>query len=185
MTRAAGEQQRVGVERGAIITTDGNARFTVTHSAIDNRANTCPRTTSRPAWSSTRCARCCAWTTRGTRSSSSTTTPTMRGRRDLPPPAPRGVARAARGPHLRPRHHAADLRGAQGPALPVALRRHPDPADALALAAARAPDPPEPPDRRAALVLRGRRTAVVRRPARPGVLRLPAGRRGRSGPRRR
>ena len=36
-----------------------------------------------------------------------------------------------------PRHHAADLRGAQGPAVPLVLRRHPDPAHALAVAAAR------------------------------------------------
>ncbi len=35
-------------------------------------------------------------------------------------------------------HHAADLRGAQRSAIPMVLRRHPDPADALALAAARA-----------------------------------------------
>ena len=38
---------------------------------------------------------------------------------------------------VRPRHHAADLRSAQGAAVPVVLRRHPDPAHALALAAAR------------------------------------------------
>ena len=50
-----------------------------------------------------------------------------------------GLARAARGPVLGPRDHAADLRGAQGPAVPVVLRRHPDPAHALAVDDARPP----------------------------------------------
>ena len=60
-----------------------------------------------------------------------------RGRRDVPAAAAGRVARAAPGPVLGLRDHAADVRGAQGPAVPVVLRRHPDPAHALALAAAR------------------------------------------------
>ena len=66
-----------------------------------------------------------------------------RGRRAVAAAAARGLARPARGPVLGPGHHAADLRGAEGAAVPVVLRRHPDPADALALAAAR----PRPPGR--------------------------------------
>src|SRR5690349_2242391 len=60
-----------------------------------------------------------------------------RGRGVVAAAAPGGLARAARGRGVRPRDHAADLRGAQGAAVPVVLRRHPDPARALALAAAR------------------------------------------------
>ena len=41
------------------------------------------------------------------------------------------------------------VRGAQGPAVPVVLRRHPDPAHALAVAAARPRQPGQPPDHRA------------------------------------
>ena len=51
----------------------------------------------------------------------------------------------ARGPDLRPRDHAADLRGAQGPAVPVVLRRDPDPPHALAVADAGPPDQRKPP----------------------------------------
>src|SRR5579875_3685213 len=68
-----------------------------------------------------------------------------RGRRAVAAAAAGGVARPARGPDLGPRDHAADVRGAQGPALPVVLRRHPDPAHALALAAARPPRAGQPP----------------------------------------
>src|SRR5689334_12081154 len=107
------------------------------------------------------------------------TTPLNVPDRELP------LARAARGRDVRPRDHAADVRGAQGPALPLVLRRHPDPAHALALDDARAQERREPPGRLPALGLPGRRRAVVRRPAQPAVLHLPAGRRGQPGHRRR
>ena len=76
-----------------------------------------------------------------------------RGRRAVPAAAARRLVRAARGRVVRPRRDAADLRGAQGPALPVVLRRHPDPAHALAVDAARARGP--------------RRTGCARRSAGP------------------
>ena len=51
-------------------------RITPRHAAVHAMTASCPwsactsrRTTSRRTWSSTRCARCSAWTTRGTRSS--------------------------------------------------------------------------------------------------------------------
>ena len=68
----------------------------------------------------------------------------------------------------------------------MVLRRHPDPADALAVAAAR---PRRTKENQLttgpALVLPVRRAAVVRRPPRPGFLCVPAGRRGEPGHRRR
>ncbi len=64
-----------------------------------------------------------------------------RGRGDLAAAAAGRLARAARGPDLGPWHHAADVRGAQRPAVPVVLRRDPDPADALAVNDARAARP--------------------------------------------
>ena len=100
-----------------------------------------------------------------------------RRRRAVPAPAPGRLARTARGPVLGLRHHAADVRGAQGPAVPVVLRRHPDPAPALAVAAPRPPHQGQPPDQRPAMVVPGGRHPVVRRPARPGLFRVPAGRR--------
>src|SRR6266550_2709278 len=88
-----------------------------------------------------------------------------RGRGVVAAAAPGGLARAARGRGIRPRHHAADLRGAQGAAVPVVLRRHPDPARALALADARAPEPAQSPGRRSTLGLPGlvRAIALLRR----------------------
>src|SRR6185437_690986 len=96
-----------------------------------------------------------------------------RGRRTVAAAAAGRLARAARGPVLGPRDHAADLRGTQRPALPVVLRRHPDPAHALAVNDARPPPPSEPHGRRPALGLPGGRHSVVRGPARPRLLYLP------------
>ena len=56
-----------------------------------------------------------------------------RGRRALAAAVAGRMVPAARGPVLGPRDHAADLRGAQGAAVPMVLRRYPAPADALAL----------------------------------------------------
>src|SRR5690349_14756382 len=108
-----------------------------------------------------------------------------RGRRTLPAVAPGRMVRAARRPVLGPRDHAADLRGAQGAAVPLVFRRHPAPAHALALDDARAARPGESPERRAAPGLPGGRRSVVRRPAQPALLHLPARRRGQPGHRRR
>src|SRR6202167_4765332 len=107
------------------------------------------------------------------------------GRRAVAAAAAGPLGRAATRPVLRQRHHAADVRGAQGPALPVVLRRHPDPADALALLDAGPAVQGEPAHRRPALGVSVRRRAVVRRPARPGVPGLPAGRGSQPGHRRR
>src|SRR5580693_8158333 len=108
-----------------------------------------------------------------------------RGRRVVAALAAGRLARPVRGRDVWPRHHAADLRGAQGPALSVVLRRHPDPAYALALDDPRPGEPGEPPGFRPALVLPGRGAAVVRGPAGPAVLDLPAGRGVQPGHRRR
>src|ERR1700685_290451 len=95
-----------------------------------------------------------------------------RRRRTVAAPAAGRLARPARGRDVRSRHHAADVRGAQGPALPVVFRRHPDPADALALDDAGPPVQGEPAQRRPAgvatvpvLVLLGlvRAVALLRR----------------------
>src|SRR5208282_831559 len=49
-----------------------------------------------------------------------------RGRRAVAAAAASRLVRPAPGSVLGSRHHAADLRGAEGPAVPVVLRRHPD-----------------------------------------------------------
>src|ERR1700759_2705344 len=76
-----------------------------------------------------------------------------------------------------PRHHAAAVRGAERPAVPLVLRRHPDPTHALAIADARPQDQGEPPERRAAMVVPDRRDPVVWRPARARLLYFPPCRR--------
>ncbi len=88
-----------------------------------------------------------------------------RGRRAVPAAAPRRLVGSPRRPLVRHGRDAADLRGAQGPEVPLVLRRHPDPAPTLA------PHAPGPRRRREphgpgpALGLPVRRRAVVRRPA--------------------
>src|ERR1035441_6548550 len=104
---------------------------------------------------------------------------------DLAQAAPRGLVWHARRRVRRPRDHAADVRGAQGAAVPLVLRRHPAAAHALEVPAPRPGDNKEPPVGRPALVFPVRRAAVVRRPARTAVLYLPAGRRCEPGDRRR
>ena len=59
-----------------------------------------------------------------------------RGRRAFHAVAARGLVRAPRRPLLRQGNHAADLRGIEGPALPLVLRRDPDPSTPLAFDAA-------------------------------------------------
>ncbi len=93
----------------------------------------------------------------------------------------RAAGPGAHGSVLGPRHHAADVRGAQRPALPVVFRRYPDPADARAVADPRPQDQGESPDPRPAVGLPGRGTAVVRRSARDDLPRLPARGRGQPG----
>ena len=63
-----------------------------------------------------------------------------RRRGDLAQAAPRGLVRHARRRVRRPRDHAADVRGAQGPAVPLVLRRHPAAAHALEVPAPRPGD---------------------------------------------
>ena len=59
-----------------------------------------------------------------------------RGRRAVAANPARRVVRAARRPVVRPGDHAADLRGPEGPTVPLVLRGDPDPPPALALDAA-------------------------------------------------
>src|SRR5580700_4636554 len=108
-----------------------------------------------------------------------------RGRRAVPPAAAGGLVGPARGPVVGSRDHAADVRGPEGTAVPVVLRRYPAAAHALALDDPGPPEPRESPHHRTAVGLPGRRGAVVRGSARPALLDLPARRRVQPGYRRR
>src|SRR5437762_512168 len=74
-----------------------------------------------------------------------------RGRRAVAAAAAGRMVGHPRRPLVRTRHHAAHVRGAEGPALSLVLRRHSDPADALALAAARPEDRAQPAHHRPAV----------------------------------
>jgi hypothetical protein len=74
----------------------------------------------------------------------------LRGHRGLAPGAPGRLVRPVYSPVLRPRRRAAQLRRDAHPAAPLVLRRHADPAAALAQPDAVGPLPGQPPDRRAA-----------------------------------
>src|SRR5437867_5628336 len=92
-----------------------------------------------------------------------------RGRGDVASTAEGRPRRYLRGPIVRDRHHAADLRLVQEPEVPVVLRGNADPAHALAGSRAVAARSTEPAQRATADRLPPGERAVAERPRLPGV----------------